>query len=154
MIDNLTQYCNDNRIIDPRTTNFEEIEIDEKIKHFVKTINKSNWLYTIWSCQGHLHTENTHTLPYFVFLVDNQKINQFLHLIYQTIPETKKEITKGLLGTSGEEITINKNDTGEYYSLISIYWSKQLIDNENFYQKLNQMAERINPLNKYLLPPT
>lgn len=129
-MDKLNQFCNDNNLINPKTINFEEIQIDDKIKYFIKTINKSNWIYTLYSCQGHKNK----TTPYFIFIVDNNKIKEIKTLLKNTIPENI--ITK-------DTIRINKIHTGKYYSTIATHWTTEYIDNETFYQKLNQMAEHI-----------
>ncbi len=62
MQDNLTKFLNEINYDDPRDTNFEEIQLDEKIKDFVITINKSNWVYTLFSL---LHTAITYSIYLF-----------------------------------------------------------------------------------------
>jgi hypothetical protein len=161
MQDNLTLFLKQIDATDPRTTNFEEIELDEQIKEFVINVNKSNWIYTLYSCQGHYHENNSHTLPYFVFIVENNRIKDFLLHIYNTVPtynhnniklpgiaenailltENNEIIKLPLIG--GHDCKINPTYSNEHYSTISIYWDEKCIDNEEFYDKLKQMAKQI-----------
>jgi len=151
-MDNLTKFCNTTNLRDPRTINFEEIELDEEITFFIKTINKSNWVYTIYSCQGHHHQQNAKSLPYCIFIVDNNKIKEFLYLIYNTLPtHTFNPITPFI---GAHELKIAQEYKDQNYTLISTYWDDKCIENKEFYEKLNVMAEQTITPNKYLLPPT
>ncbi len=164
MQDNLTKFLNEINYDDPRDTNFEEIQLDEKIKDFVITINKSNWVYTLFSCQGHKEENNSHTLPYFVFIVENDRIQELLNHIYTTVPTYNKQnlnlpgiannsimltekVTKFPLA-GGYEFKINPTYKNEHYTIISAYWDTNCIDNQEFYDKLNQMAKDIKPNNE------
>lgn len=140
-IDNLSIFCNKFNIKDPRTNNFEEIELDSKIEYFVKTINKSNWLYTTMSCQGHFH-ENGYTMPYFSFIVDKDKLKEFLYMISETLPLTSDlfELTY--------YFQISNGPSDSHYAFLSVYWCKNCIDNDEFYNNLNNMAHTINTYNK------
>lgn len=158
-MDNLTKFCNKINYRDPRTTNFEEIQLDTEIKEFVININKSNWIYTLFSCQGHNEKQNSHTLPYFVFIVDNNRITEFLKYIYNTVPDYHKN-NLNLTGIAENSIILTENKTkfplaggheykinptykDEYYTTISVYWDTKCIDNKEFYDKLKIMAEQI-----------
>jgi hypothetical protein len=165
MNDNLTNFLKKIDAIDPRTINFEEIELDEQIKEFVININKSNWIYTIFSCQGHHHENKSFTNPYFVFIVDNHRIKHFLFHIYNTMPHYNKNLLNlpGISNTSiilseeeqkynniekfplsgGYEFKINPTTSDEHYSIISVYWDEKCIDNKEFYDKLKSMAKEI-----------
>jgi hypothetical protein len=169
-MDNLTRFCNAINYPDPRTTNFEEIQLDEQIKEFVINVNKSNWIFTLFSCQGHNEENNSQTLPYFVFIVENNRIQEFLKHIYNTVPTYNKQHINlpGIANNSimltdtptkfplagGHEFKINPTYSDEHYTIISVYWDTKCIDNKEFYDKLKQTAEEINLPNKYLLPPT
>ena len=159
MNDNLTNFLKEINFEDPRKTNFEEIELDDKIKEFVITINKSNWIYTLFSCQGHHHENKSETLPYFVFIVDNNRIQDFLKHIYSTVPTYNKNYLNlpGIANNSimltetltkfplvgGYEFKINPTYSNEFYSIISVYWDTKCIDNDEFYQNLIQMAKEL-----------
>jgi hypothetical protein len=161
MNDNLTNFLKEINYQDPRTINFEEIPLDEKIKDFVITINKTNWIYTLFSCQGHNEENNSHTLPYFVFIVDNNRIQEFLKHIYSTVPTYYKNNLNlpGIANNSimltdtmtkfplagGYEFKINPTYQNQHYTIISVYWDTKCIDNEEFYNNLNLMAKSILP---------
>ena len=161
-MDNLTKFCNEIDYNDPRNTNLEEIELDTNIKEFVININKSNWIYTLFSCQGHKEEKNSHTLPYFVFIVENNRINEFLQHIYNTTPTYKvttynlPEIAsnniflsetnnnKILYPLAGKyEFKINPAYSNQHYTVISVYWDTNCIDNQEFYDKLKLMANDV-----------
>lgn len=164
MQDNLTTFLNQINYQDPRKTNFDEISLDDKIKNFVIKINKSNWIYTLFSCQGHNEENNSQTLPYFVFIVENNRIQEFLKHIYNTVPSYHKNflnlpeiasnsimltqtMTKFPLA-GGYEFRINPTYKNDYYTIISIYWDSNCIDNQEFYDNLNKMADDIKPINR------
>ena len=161
-MDNLTKFCNEIDYNDPRNTNLEEIDLDTNIKEFVININKSNWIYTLFSCQGHKEENNSHTLPYFVFIVENNRINEFLKFIYNTRPTHKvtsynlPEISSNNIFliennlypiTNQHQFKINPAYSNQHYTVISVYWDYNCIDNQEFYHKLKLMALDINNKN-------
>ncbi len=145
-MDNLTRFCKYTKQQDPRNTNFEEIEIDTNIKYFIININKSKWIYTLHSCQGHKHNDKSSSLPYMIFIVDNNKINEFLKLIYNTLPIHKFNPDMPFFGA--HELKISQEYKNNHYTLISTHWDENCIDNIEFYNKLNQMADNVLGINK------
>lgn len=141
MIDNLSIFCNKLNMPDPRNTNFEGLDLDPKIKDFVININKSNWIYTLFSCQGH-NEENNITKPYFVFIVDNDRIKEFLFMIYETLPPSTYNPNMPFAGDF--EFQISKQCNDNYYSMVAVHWDIKCADNETFYNNLNTMAYTIN----------
>jgi len=51
------------------------------IKETIKNINKSSWCWTLWSCEGHIHSESEKSLPYFVFIVKKKCIPVLLGML-------------------------------------------------------------------------
>ena len=140
-MDNLTRFCKYTKQKDPRQITFEEIEIDTNIKYFIININKSKWIYTLHSCQGHKHNDKSSSLPYMIFIVDNNKIKEFLQLLYNTIPTHKFNPITPFHGA--HELKIAQEYKDEHYTLISTYWDERCIDNTEFYDKLNNMANTV-----------
>lgn len=145
-MDNLTRFCKYTKQKDPRQITFEEIEIDTNIKYFIININKSKWIYTLHSCQGHKHNDKSSSLPYMIFIVDNNKIDQFLKLIYNTLPIHKFNPDMPFFGA--HELKISQEYKNNHYTLISTHWDENCIDNIEFYNKLNQMADNVLGINK------
>lgn len=151
MIDELSNFLsklnsNNNHIpfSDPRKLNFNNQFIDKKIKFFLSTINKSDYCWTLFSCQGHNHKDGSKSLPYFVFIVKNEFLGQFFRLIYDTIP--KSENTNfPLLGYS-YNVSVGFSD--EKFSIISIHWSMQFLESRGIlntlHQKLDVMGSTIS----------
>ena len=50
---------------DPSEYDFDsDDKIDNNIKETIKNINKSSWCWTLWSCEGHIHSDSEKSLPY------------------------------------------------------------------------------------------
>ena len=72
---------------DPSEYDFDnDPYIDKNILEVLKNINKSSWCWTLWSCEGHSHDDNSQSLPYFVFIVKKKHRAYLLQLLFDTLP--------------------------------------------------------------------
>lgn len=119
-------------------------EIDPKIRKVIKSINRSNWCWTVWSCQGHIYENGSITQPYLTFILKNNKVDKFLNLIYQTLPIYK---SREFPVASIYNLQIHRGYNDKFFSMISIYWSSSFItsheDNFNFYSDLKYLGKQI-----------
>lgn len=127
---------------DPRFINGKII--DRKIRKTILKINKSNWCWTIWSCQGHLN-KNYDSLPYITFIVKNQDIFKLLNFIYSTLPDHNN--TKFPVA-SNAHYQVHKGYNDKNFTIISVYWNSYFISKKSyknkFYQELMNLGNAIN----------
>lgn len=76
----LTRFLDKINYPDPR--NVEGANIDKKIRDGILRINKSNWVWTLFSCSGHKKKSYT---PYLVFIVDKKYKGLLLEHIYDSL---------------------------------------------------------------------
>ena len=105
---------------DPRIYNFSQKIIDIKLRNLLAKINKSDWCWTLFSCQGHKHKDGSQSLPYFVFVVRNEKKNMFLDLLLKTIDDNVNPVFP-LYSPYSFEMSSGFSD--ENFSIISVWWS-------------------------------
>ena len=140
-MDNLAKFCKITENEDPRFVDFDSISIDPKIKEFVTKINKSNWVYTVNSCQGHIDSNNVFNMyTYFVFIVDINKIDDFLNQINK-VSDIEIVENINLINTFKTDARIDYSD--DNYMLISFYFAMSFVDNDEFYENLTKMANEI-----------
>jgi hypothetical protein len=72
---------------DPRLLKKHRAKLDPKIKDSIYKINSSGWLWTIWSCQGHLVGKEKGSIPYFTFIVDKKYVGELLSKIHLSFPK-------------------------------------------------------------------
>ena len=72
---------------DPRYLKENKIKLDSKIKDSIYKINRSNWLWTIWSCQGHLTGKEKGSIPYFTFIVDKKYLSDLFMTMHACFPK-------------------------------------------------------------------
>ena len=77
---------------DPRNVNPKDI--DKKIRDGIVRINKSNWVWTVYSCSGHM---NKFSHPYIVFIVDNKYKGLLLENIYNSFNKDIDDIKFSML---------------------------------------------------------
>ncbi len=132
---------------DPRLIRKNKVKIDEKIKNSILKINESNWVWTLWSCQGHLSGYNKGSLPYLVFIVKKEFLGSLLLKIYQSIPYcAKKELP---LVNGPFSYTVTPGYTDENFSIVSLHYSYArgtLVLNE-IQQSINNLADSITEEN-------
>ena len=106
---------------DPRCVNFNEKCIDIKLRNLLSKINKSNWCWTLFSCQGHKHKDKSYSLPYFVFVVRNEHKAKLVNLIVDTLKDNFKSSELPIYSPYSLEISYGYHD--DNFSIISVHWS-------------------------------
>ena len=142
MEDNLSKFCFDLGIEDPRKIDLSKVELDSKIRNFVLECNGSDWLFTIWSCQGHYH-DNGFTSPYFTFIVDNLYELELIKRAYEVCHGCFELGHKSFPVYGGYDVMYTKSYHGMFYSIVSVYWGKECIDNDKFYSNLGKLLKGV-----------
>ena len=121
---------------DPSEYDFDaDEENDVNIKETIKNINKSSWCWTLFSCEGHNHDDNSQSLPYFVFIVKKKCISVLLGMLFNTLDPKVDKITKlPLCNTNG--LNISWGFTDEKYAIISVHWAHNFLEDETQHKKL------------------
>jgi len=109
--------------------------IDPNIKETLKNINKSSWCWTLFSCEGHNHEDNSQSLPYFVFIVKKKCIPVLLGFLFNTLdPEVNRITALPLCNTNS--ISISWGFTDEKYAIINVHWAYQFLEDKKQHKKL------------------
>ena len=121
---------------DPSEYEFDaDKAIDANIKETIKNINKSSWCWTLFSCEGHNHDDNSQSLPYFVFIVKKKCIPVLLGMLFNTLDAKVDVITSlPLCNTNG--INISWGFTDDKYAIISVHWAHNFLEDEEHHKKL------------------
>ena len=121
---------------DPSEYDFDaDKAIDANIKETIKNINKSSWCWTLFSCEGHNHDDNSQSLPYFVFIVKKKCIPVLLGMLFNTLDAKVDVITSlPLCNTNG--INISWGFTDDKYAIISVHWAHNFLEDEEHHKKL------------------
>jgi hypothetical protein len=121
---------------DPSEYDFDADQaIDVNIKETIKNINKSSWCWTLFSCEGHNHDDNSQSLPYFVFIVKKKCIPVLLGLLFDTLDPKINNITEfPLCNTNG--ISVSWGFTDDKYAIISVHWAHNFLEDEEHHKKL------------------
>jgi hypothetical protein len=125
---------------DPRNFNFSHKTIDIKLRNLLTKINKSDWCWTLYSCQGHKYKDGAKTLPYFVFIVRNEKKNMFLDLLLKTIDNDVDPVFPVHNPYSFE---MSSGFSDENFSIITVWWSMAFLKKRG---KLNELHDRFEVL--------
>ena len=121
---------------DPSEYDFDADDaIDDNIKETIKNINKSSWCWTLFSCEGHNHDDNSQSLPYFVFIVKKKYIPVLLGMLLDTLDAKVDEITPlPLCNTNG--INVSWGFTDDKYAIINVHWAHNFLEDEVQHKKL------------------
>lgn len=121
---------------DPSEYDFDADDaIDVNIKETIKNINKSSWCWTLFSCEGHNHDDNSQSLPYFVFIVKKKYIPVLLGMLLDTLDAKVDEITPlPLCNTNG--INVSWGFTDDKYAIINVHWAHNFLEDEVQHKKL------------------
>ena len=132
----LKPFLNKIEFDDPSEYDFDaDNSIDLSIKETIKNINKSSWCWTLFSCEGHNHDDNSQSLPYFVFIVKKKCISVLLGMLFNTLDPKVDKITKlPLCNTNG--LNISWGFTDEKYAIISVHWAHNFLEDETQHKKL------------------
>ena len=125
---------------DPRIYNFSQKIIDIKLRNLLAKINKSDWCWTLFSCQGHKHKDGSQSLPYFVFVVRNEKKNMFLDLLLKTIDDNANPV---LPVYSPYSFEMSSGFSDENFSIITVWWSMAFLKKRG---KLSELHGRFESL--------
>jgi hypothetical protein len=101
---------------DPRNVNPKDI--DKNIRDGIVRINKSDWVWTVFSCSGHT---NKFSHPYIVFIVDNKYKGLLLENIYNSFYKDIDNINLPLYGGRTFEISTCYSDNK--FSMLSLHIS-------------------------------
>jgi hypothetical protein len=121
---------------DPSEYDFDKDEsIDSNIKETLKNINKSSWCWTLFSCEGHNHDDNSQSLPYFVFIVKKKCIPVLLGILFNTLGPKINQITNfPLCNTDG--LNVSWGFTDDKYAIVSAHWAHNYLEEEDIHKKL------------------
>jgi hypothetical protein len=121
--------------------------IDKKLRKIIRTINKSNWCYTLWSCQGHIYDNESFCVPYITFILKNKYIGNFFCLLQNTLLPYKNNKFP-VLGNGN--LLINKGYGNNVYTIYSVYWSEDYLKNnkcrKHMFLTLKQMSRKIKDI--------
>ena len=136
MKSSLKDFLNKIKFDDPSEYDFDaDSSIDSNIKETIKHINKSSWCWTLFSCEGHNHDDNSQSLPYFVFIVKKKCIPVLLGMLFDTLdPKIDKITPLPLCNTNG--INVSWGFTDDKYAVISVHWAHNFLEDENQHKKL------------------
>lgn len=136
MKSSLKDFLNKIKFDDPSEYDFDaDSSIDSNIKETIKNINKSSWCWTLFSCEGHNHDDNSQSLPYFVFIVKKKFIPVLLGMLFDTLdPKIDKITPLPLCNTNG--INVSWGFTDDKYAVISVHWAHNFLEDENQHKKL------------------
>lgn len=109
---------------DPRKLDIKII--DCKIRKTIKIINQSNWCWTIWSCQGHIHKDGAITLPYFTFIIKKKYSSKFFEILSDILPDYK---CKKFPVVPNARIEISKGFSNKKYCIVNVHFSKYFVTN-------------------------
>lgn len=144
-MDKLARFCKAIKRDNPKLVNFDNIDIDENIKDFIKIINKSKYIYTLYSCSGHktkYRNKPKISSPYFVWIVDKKKLNYFNNKIINLLPNDNTYNGQFIFSGSYKvsiELNYNNND----YQIVTTHFDQKCTDNNLFYNNLIDMAKEI-----------
>ncbi len=130
------EFLNKINFNDPSEYDFDADEaIDVNIKETIKNINKSSWCWTLFSCEGHNHDDNSQSLPYFVFIVKKKCIPILLEMLFNTLDPKINHISElPLCNTNG--INVSWGFTDDKYAIISVHWAHNFLEDEEHHKKL------------------
>lgn len=129
---------------DPRKLIENKVPLDKKIKNSVLKINNSNWVWTLWSCQGHNRGVNKGSVPYLVFIVEKKNLGNLLTLIHNSTPKIATTEFPCYNGSFCYEISPGFED--EKYCIISLHYSLAYgtLKLNLIQQSMNTLAESIS----------
>jgi hypothetical protein len=122
--------------------------IDKKLRKTIYNINKSNWAWTIWSCQGHKYKNKECSLPYLIFIVRNEYISHLSELLLETV-DTHNDKCFPVISSS--YLQISKGYSDRNFTILSCYWSLNHIEEDDMMKRLHKklaiLSEKVRYLN-------
>jgi hypothetical protein len=121
---------------DPSEYDFDSDKtIDQNIKETLKNINKSSWCWTLWSCEGHIHSDSEKSLPYFVFIVKKKCIPVLLGMLFQTL-DPKIDFKTKLPLCNTNSINVSWGFTDDKYAIVNVHWWDNFLEDPEQHKKL------------------
>lgn len=121
---------------DPSDYDFDGDEaIDKNIKETIKNINKSSWCWTLWSCEGHIHDDNSNSLPYFVFIVKKKCIPVLLGLLFNTL-DPEIDVKTMLPLCNSNSINLSWGFTDDKYAIVNVHWDHNFLEDPEQHKRL------------------
>jgi hypothetical protein len=147
--DNLTNFLNyidHPSKYDPRLLKKHRVKLDPKIKDSIYKINNSDWLWTIWSCQGHLLGREKGSIPYFTFIVDKRYLDKLFHVIHLSFP--KEANMKFPIYSNGFWYGISQGVEDDIYCVINwhLYFSQGKVGLDKIQKCMIKFADSIEVL--------
>lgn len=132
---------------DPRT--IKPSIVDKEVRKAVITINKSSWCWTLWSCQGHIYSDECTNLPYLTFVVKKKYKEELLGLLFSTLPPYKD---KEFPIVPNVDIKFDYAFFDKKYCVMSVVWAEKFLYDDyliNFlYNRLEKVAKIIKKKHK------
>lgn len=144
-MDKLTKFCKLIKRDNPKNVNFDKIDIDPNIKDFIKIINKSKYIYTLYSCSGHKSKYKSKvktSSPYFVWIVDKKKLNYFNNKIINLLPNDNT-YNAPFIFSGSYKVSVELNYHNNDYQIITTHFDQKCTDNNLFYNNLIDMAKEV-----------
>jgi len=135
----LSDFLNKIDSQDPRLFDFSQKIIDVKLRKVLSKINKSDWCWTLFSCQGHSHKDKSYSLPYFVFIVRNEDKTKLISLLLETVKDNFLSLNLPLYNPDSINISCGYHD--QNFSIISAHWSLSYLTKSGKLKKLHQSFE-------------
>ena len=117
--------------------------IDNKLRKVLAKINSSNWCWTLFSCQGHKHKDKSMSLPYFVFIVKNEKKSELLLLLLNTL---NNEINSNLPIYNPFSMEFSTGLQDDRFTIISVHWNMAYLQKAG---KLKRSEEHTSELQSH-----
>jgi len=115
---NLSEFLKELEYNDPR--NLENVELDRLIKKSILNINKSDWIWTLFCCQGHKYKGGDYSIPYVTFIVDSDYKGKFFEHLHSSYSFSNSKNFPLL----GPELEIHFGYSNEDYFLVTVYFEK------------------------------
>lgn len=127
--------------IDPSEYDFDnDSNIDKNILEAIKNINKSSWCWTLWSCEGHIHSKNDKSLPYFVFIVKKKHRGYLLQLLFDTLnPKINEKTALPLCNTSS--LSVSWGYTDDKYAILNVHWLDNFLESDKHPKLLKDLYD-------------
>jgi len=97
--------------------------VDPKLREIVDRINKTDYCWTVFSCQGHLSGSQKGCLPYLVLLCANEYRPHVFETLYKCFEyDVKYEEQFPLLGCRSDIINISLGIKDDDFTYITIHF--------------------------------
>ena len=115
--------------------------IDNKIRDAVYKINSSDWVWTIWSCQGHIHKKDYKSITYISFCCLKGHEPKLVNSVYQSIEKYHFNLSNDNFKRQEISVEFTFNYFDNEFTKINLYFP-----NVNNQQCINNNIDIINLL--------